>query len=43
MESIEVATANGVEERENRVVEEVTGKQAQNFDDWVKENRLAWD
>lgn len=40
--SLEVATANGVEERSNDNVEKVTGRPPLTFDAWVQENKAVW-
>jgi hypothetical protein len=40
--SIEVTTANGVEERLNGDVERVIGRPPQTFDAWVQQNKTAW-
>ena len=42
LSSIEVASANGAEERSNDAVERVTGRPPQTFDTWVQQNKAAW-
>ncbi|MCJ1311993.1 hypothetical protein MMC25_005667 [Agyrium rufum] len=39
---IEAGCSKGVEERTDNAVEEVTGKKAQNFEAWIKENKAAF-
>lgn len=39
---LEVATAKGLAERLNGVVERVTGQPAQTFDAFAEENKAAW-
>ena len=40
--SLEVASADGVEERTNDAVERVTGRPPQSFDAWVQQNKSVW-
>lgn len=40
--SLEVASANGAEERTNDAVEQVTGRPPQKFDAWVQQKKRAW-
>ena len=42
MTSLEVRTANGLEERSEKDFEQVTGEKGQTFDDWVQENKQIW-
>jgi len=42
MNYIEFQTASGGEERMNDVVERLTGRPSQKLDDWVDENKSAW-
>ena len=42
MSFLEVASADGMEERSNDAVEQVTGRPPQKFDAWVQENKTAW-
>ena len=39
---LEVGSANGMEERLNGTVEQVTGRPPQKFDVWAQENKTAW-
>ena len=39
---LEAETAKGMEERTSNEVEEVTGKASQTFDEWIQENKAAW-
>jgi hypothetical protein len=40
---LEASSAKGIEERMNDVVENVTGRPPQKFDEWVAENRAAFE
>lgn len=40
--SLELASADGLEERTNDVVERVTGRPATPFDVFVEENKALW-
>ena len=42
MASVETATASGMEEKTNDVIEQVTGRPGQTFDAFVQENIAAW-
>ena len=40
---LETMTAKGMEDRKNDDVERVTGRKATSFDEWLQENKHAWD
>ncbi|KAI9799637.1 MAG: hypothetical protein M1833_003952 [Piccolia ochrophora] len=40
---LEVGAAGGMEDNLNDTVERVTGRPPQKFDDWVQQNKRAWD
>lgn len=42
MTSLEVRTADGLEERLEKDFEKVTGGKGQTFGDWVQENKQTW-
>ena len=42
MAFLEAGTAGGMEERQNDVVERVGRRKPQTFDEWVVENKAAW-
>ena len=42
MTSLEVRTAEGLEDWPSNDFEQVTGEKGQTFDDWVQENKQIW-
>lgn len=42
MTNLEVGTANGMEKRENRSVEEITGRKPVEFEAWAEKHKSVW-